>query len=78
MAGQAADARLEQLAKEFRLFKVLLHHTETVDPELVAWIRHLIEDVIGVGPWLLVIVIGAVLVAIPLWVIFSVVSRRLY
>ncbi len=55
---------------------MLLHHTETVDPELVAWIRHLIEDVIGIEPWFLVIVVGAVIVAIPVTLMVSAIRRQ--
>lgn len=44
---------------------VLLHHSESVDPTLLAWIRDQIDAVLGGAPPILVIGLGALIVAVP-------------
>ena len=44
---------------------VLLHHSEPADPTLLAWIRDQIDALLGVGPPVLVIGLGVVIVALP-------------
>ena len=45
---------------------LLLHHSEYIDPTLVDWIRHEIDDIFGLGPTTIVIVLGAVMLAFPI------------
>ena len=45
---------------------LLLHHSESIDPELMDWIRHEIDSILGLEPAAIVVVLGAVIVAFPL------------
>lgn len=47
-------------------FRWLLHHGEAIDPTLADWIRHKIDDVVGLEPGAIVAVLGVVIVAFPL------------
>ena len=47
-------------------FEVLLHHSEAVDPTLIDWIRHQIDDIVGFDPPVIAAVLGVVLIAFPL------------
>ena len=47
-------------------FGLLLHHSESIDPTLIDWIRHEIDAILGLEPVTIVIVLGAVIVAFPL------------
>lgn len=55
---------------------VLLHHSETVDPTLVQWMRDLLGHVWVFGAWPLVVFLGAVIVVIPVWLMVSAARRR--
>jgi len=50
----------------FILF-ILSHHGEA-DPELLIWIKDLLDQMLGMSPWMIVIAIGSVLIAIPIGV----------
>ena len=50
----------------FILF-ILSHHGEA-DPELLIWIKDLLDQMLGMSPRMIVIVIGLVLIAIPIGV----------
>lgn len=52
------------------------HHSEPGDPELLAWIQHTIDDLVGLGPAAAVGVLGLVIVAIPLAVLAAFFLRR--
>ena len=41
------------------------HQGEPGDPELLEWIKHLIDSVVGVGPAVIVVALGLIIVAIP-------------
>lgn len=56
--------------------RVAGHHTEPGDPELLAWIQHLIDDVTGLGPAALVVILGLIVLAIPLAVLVVFLLRR--
>ncbi len=45
------------------------HHGESADPRLLAWIKQLLDQVIDVGPWVVVGGVGLIVVAIPVAVI---------
>lgn len=47
------------------LLSVLAHHGETADPELLEWIKQLLDHLLTVGPWTVVIVVGLVLITFP-------------
>ena len=44
----------------------LLHHSESIDPELIDWIRHEIDSILGLEPVAIVAALGVVIVAFPL------------
>jgi hypothetical protein len=48
---------------------ILAHSGDAADPELVHWIKERLDQVFGPSPWVLVIVIGAIIFAIPILVI---------
>lgn len=48
------------------LVAVVLHHAEAVDAELVDWLRHQLDAVLGVDALAIVIVLALVIVAVPL------------
>ncbi len=52
------------------------HHSEPGDPELLAWIQHTIDDMVGLGPTAAATVLGLVIVAIPLAVLVAFLLRR--
>lgn len=55
---------------------VLLHHRESADPTLLAWIRDQIDAVLGVAPPILVIGLGALIVAVPVAIGVAAVRQR--
>jgi hypothetical protein len=56
------------------LFAYLLHHSESIDPTLVDWIRHEIDSILGFGPVTIVALLGALIVAFPVALLFA--ARR--
>ena len=54
---------------------LLLHHSEYIDPTLVDWIKHEIDDIFGLGPATIVVVLGAVTLAFPV-VLMALALRR--
>jgi hypothetical protein len=41
------------------------HHGEAADPELLAWIKQLLDHLLGSAGWVVVAVVGLALVAFP-------------
>ena len=56
-------------------FRFILHHGESIDPTLIYWIRLKIDDIVGVGPVPIVLVLGALIVAFPI-VLATLAARR--
>ena len=55
---------------------ILAHHGEA-DPDLLIWIKDLLDQMIGMSPWMIVIAIGLVVIAIPIGVMtLFLVQRR--
>ena len=54
--------------------RILLHHSESVDPTLVRWIRDTIDHIFGVGAGPIVIVLGLAIVVFPV-AVFWLASR---
>ena len=48
------------------LLSVATHHGEGADPDLLVWIKHRLDELFNLGPWTAVILLGAVIAAIPL------------
>ena len=57
------------------MLTVLLHHSETVDPTLVQWMRDLLGHLFGFGTWPIVVFLGALIVVIPIWLMMSAARR---
>ena len=47
---------------------ILAHSGDAADPELLHWIKDRLDQLFGPSPWVLVIVIGAIIFAIPIFV----------
>ena len=43
----------------------LLHQGDAADPELIHWLKDRMDEIFGVGPWVMVGATGAIVVAIP-------------
>lgn len=54
----------------------LLHHTETVDPTLVRWMRDLFGHLLDTRAWPIIVFLGAMIVVMPLWLISATLRRR--
>ena len=52
------------------------HHSEPTDAELLEWLVHTLDSILGQGPVVMVIVIGIVVIAIPLGIAVLAVRRR--
>ncbi|MBC8281813.1 MAG: hypothetical protein H8E48_13595 [Chloroflexi bacterium] len=48
---------------------ILSHSGDAADPELIHWIKERLDQVFGPSPWVLVIVMGTIIFAIPIFVI---------
>lgn len=55
---------------------ILAHHSEAVDPTLVEWLRHKIDDVLGLDAITMVLLLGAVIVIFPVTLLTLVWFRR--
>ena len=58
------------------LLRGVLHHSEAIDPTLAEWIRHKIDDVLGLEPGTIVAVLGVAILAFPVWLGFSAARQR--
>ena len=59
------------------LLSILAHHSEPADPELLEWIIHQIDALVGVGPVAMVVALGLVIVAIPVAIMAVYLALRL-
>ena len=55
---------------------VLLHHGESADPELLSWIKDVLDHIFGGGPWLAIGLLGAIVCIMPLAVILIYLTQR--
>jgi len=58
------------------LFAAVLHHSEAIDPTLAEWIRHKIDDVLGLEPGTIVAILGVAILAFPIWLGISAARQR--
>jgi hypothetical protein len=49
------------------LLRSPLHHSEAIDPTLIAWIRDEIDHLFGLEPSTIVAILGLAILAFPLW-----------
>ena len=55
---------------------IAAHHGEA-DPRLLAWIKDLLDQLIGLGPWTVVALIGSLILAMPIGLsVFYLVQQR--
>ena len=52
------------------------HHSEPTDTELLEWLVHTLDSILGQGPLVMVVVIGIVVIAIPLAIAVLALRRR--
>ena len=56
------------------LASVSLHHGDSANPDLLVWIKQRLDQLAEFGPWMVVALIGLVIVAIPIslvWLYFA-------
>ena len=44
---------------------ILLHQGDAADPELIHWLKDQMDEIIGLGPWVMVGLMAGIVVAIP-------------
>ena len=54
----------------------VLHHGEAIDPTLAEWIRQEIDDLLGLTPATIAVLLGAVIVVAPVVLGVAAVRRR--
>ena len=47
------------------LSSILLHQGDAADPELIHWLKDQMDQILGLGPWVMVSLMGAIVIAIP-------------
>ena len=52
------------------------HHSEPTDSELLEWLTHTVDSILGLGPLAMVVLIGVVVLAIPLAIAVLALRRR--
>ncbi len=52
------------------LLALPLHHDEPADPTLLEWAKGLLDHLFGGGPWLMVAILSALILALPVGVVF--------
>ena len=52
------------------ILSVLGHQGQAADPELLAWIKQLLDQVLGRADWIVVAVVGLALVAFPIGLVW--------
>ena len=58
------------------LLSLLAHHPEAGDPDLLGWIKHQLDAVVGVGPVTAVVLLGMIMVSIPAAILVVYLAQR--
>ncbi len=58
------------------LLSALAHHGEPGDPVLLGWIQDQINAIVGLGDLAIVVILGAVVVAIPIGILATYLLQR--
>ena len=58
------------------MLSFLAHHPEAGDPDLLDWIKHQLDSMIGLEPGVIVIGLGLFLVGVPAAILAVYVSQR--
>ena len=53
----------------FVLLALPLHHDEPADPTLLEWAKGLLDHLFGGGTWLMVVLLGILILALPVGVV---------
>jgi len=48
---------------------ILAHQGDAADPELIHWIKERLDQLFGLGPWAVVVLMGLIIVLTPLFVV---------
>ncbi len=48
-----------------RLLSLPFHHGEPTDPTLLEWITDKLHELVGLGPWPVVVILGVLIVSVP-------------
>ena len=48
---------------------ILAHQGDAADPELLHWIRERLDQIFGIGPWVVVAIMGFIILSIPVSII---------
>ena len=59
------------------LLSALAHHGEPGDPVLLGWIQDQIDAILGLGDLAIVVIFGAVVVAIPIGILIAYALQRI-
>ena len=51
------------------------HHGEAADPELLAWIKQLLDHVLGSADWVIVALVSLALVAFPIGLVLFYIAQ---
>ena len=57
------------------ILSVLRHHGEAANPELLAWIKQLLDHVLGPSGWVIVAVVAVALIAFPVGLVLFYLSQ---
>ena len=58
------------------LLSALAHHGEPGDPVILGWIQDQINAIIGLGDLAIVVILGALVVAIPIGILLTYLLQR--
>ncbi len=58
------------------MLSVPSHHGEAANPELLAWIKQLLDHVLGSSAWVVVTAVGLALVAFPVGLILFYLTQQ--
>ena len=58
------------------LLAILAHQSEAGHPELMDWIKHQLDAVVGLGPLAFLILLGLIILAIPAAVLLMYLVQR--
>ena len=57
------------------MLSVLKHHGEAANPELLVWIKQLLDHILGSSGWVIVAAVGLALVAFPIGLVLFYLSQ---
>ena len=57
------------------ILSILRHHSESADPQLLAWFKQLLDHILGSSGWVIVAIVGLALVAFPVGLVLFYLSQ---